>query len=100
MLKWNNTEIVCMGDDFMIRVVADWNRLISLLVLLLFLIIGIVKGAMSPGFFSWAGMSFAFIWWPDEFAYMSGVPPTVLRFVAWIILLLPFIAAAVVAAVN
>jgi len=83
-----------------IRVIADWNRLIALLVLLCFFIVGVANGGMSPGFFMWAGMSFAFIWWPDEFAYISGVPAAALRVVAWGILLLPVIAGVIVATVN
>jgi hypothetical protein len=45
-------------------------------------------------------MSLAFIWWTDEFSGIVAVPSPILRFMAWMMLLLPAIVGVIVASVN
>jgi hypothetical protein len=84
----------------MVKFLVDWNRLLALLVFSFFMVVGFANGGISPGYFAWAAMSLAFIWWTDEFSGIVAVPPPILRFLAWVMLLLPVIAGVIVASVN
>lgn len=84
----------------MIRIVADWNRLLSLVVFSVWLVIAIQSRSIGVGFFSWALMSLSFIWWSDEMAESLRVPRSILRVTSWTILLLPLIAGFISAVVN